>query len=126
MTSALNTAKALGLAGFILVANPALGDLAAEPLPFTVPGIMIPKVSDAQVNMGREGLIVPRHASQLPNGCRFCWITTRGARVEAREGRRRGTAAGHRSGKGESPPSAGELPWWPGSHQEGRMSLTVE
>ncbi|CAA7407075.1 unnamed protein product [Spirodela intermedia] len=49
VTSTLNTAKVLGFAGFILVANPILGDFVAEPLPFTIPGIMIPKVSDVQI-----------------------------------------------------------------------------
>ena len=52
-TSTLNaiigTSKALGLEGFILVANPNYGDYIAEPIPFAVSGIMIPRVDDAKV-----------------------------------------------------------------------------
>ncbi|KAL5578756.1 hypothetical protein UlMin_011198 [Ulmus minor] len=49
VTAIINTAKALGLAGFVLVANPKYGDFIAEPIPFDVPGILIPKVADVQV-----------------------------------------------------------------------------
>jgi hypothetical protein len=35
--------------GFAFVANPAYGDFIAEPIPFAVSGIIIPKVADAQV-----------------------------------------------------------------------------
>lgn len=45
----LDTAKALHFIGFIFIANPAYGDFIAHPLPFSVPGIMIPRVADAQV-----------------------------------------------------------------------------
>ncbi|KAM7266014.1 hypothetical protein ACFE04_003697 [Oxalis oulophora] len=44
-----DTARALRFAGFIFVANPAYGDFLAEPVPFTVPAIMIPKVDDAKI-----------------------------------------------------------------------------
>ncbi|KAG4983115.1 hypothetical protein JHK87_027864 [Glycine soja] len=42
----IGTSKALGLEGFILVANPNYGDYIAEPIPFAVSGIMIPRVDD--------------------------------------------------------------------------------
>lgn len=45
----INTAKALGFMGFVLVANPNYGDFIAEPLPFDVPGILIPNVANTQV-----------------------------------------------------------------------------
>ncbi|XP_038987987.1 subtilisin-like protease SBT2.4 [Phoenix dactylifera] len=45
----LDCAKALRFIGFILVANPQYGDFIAEPLPFPIPGIMIPRVADAQI-----------------------------------------------------------------------------
>ncbi|KAK9267544.1 hypothetical protein L1049_009972 [Liquidambar formosana] len=48
ITAIVDTAKLLGFMGFILVANPIYGDFIAEPIPFCVPGIMIPKVTDAQ------------------------------------------------------------------------------
>ncbi|KAL0305984.1 UNVERIFIED_CONTAM: Subtilisin-like protease SBT2.4 [Sesamum radiatum] len=35
--------------GFVLVANPNYGDFIAEPIPFSVPGIMVPRVTDAQI-----------------------------------------------------------------------------
>ncbi|XP_078437636.1 PA-domain containing subtilase family protein [Wolffia australiana] len=46
---ATNTAKKLGFGGLILAANPELGDFIAEPLPFSVPGVMIPKASDSKI-----------------------------------------------------------------------------
>ncbi|XP_030533277.2 subtilisin-like protease SBT2.4 isoform X2 [Rhodamnia argentea] len=49
LTAILNTARSRGFAGFVLVANPAYGDFIAEPIPFYVPGIMIPRVADAQI-----------------------------------------------------------------------------
>lgn len=49
LTAIINTAKALGFMGFVLVANPSYGDFIAEPIPFSIPGIMIPRASDAQV-----------------------------------------------------------------------------
>ncbi|KAG4929193.1 hypothetical protein JHK82_046255 [Glycine max] len=44
----IGTSKALGLEGFILVANPNYGDYIAEPIPFDVSGILIPRVDDAK------------------------------------------------------------------------------
>ncbi|KAL8140615.1 hypothetical protein V2J09_006636, partial [Rumex salicifolius] len=49
ITAIVDTAKALGFVGFILTANPAFGDFIAEPVPFLVPGIMIPRTADAKV-----------------------------------------------------------------------------
>ncbi|KAG1359011.1 Subtilisin-like protease SBT2.4 [Cocos nucifera] len=49
VTAILDSAKSLGFIGFILVANPQYGDFIAEPLPFPIPGIMIPRVADAQI-----------------------------------------------------------------------------
>lgn len=49
ITAILDTATSLGFLGFILVANPLYGDFVAEPLPFRIPGIMVPHVTDAQV-----------------------------------------------------------------------------
>ncbi|KAL0012265.1 hypothetical protein SO802_007373 [Lithocarpus litseifolius] len=49
LTAIVDTARTLGIMGFILVANPTYGDFIAEPIPFTVPGIMIPSVADAKV-----------------------------------------------------------------------------
>ncbi|KAK7363781.1 hypothetical protein VNO77_05938 [Canavalia gladiata] len=45
----IDTCKALGIEGFILVANPNYGDYIAEPVPLTVSGILIPGVDDAKV-----------------------------------------------------------------------------
>ncbi|KAJ6728815.1 SUBTILISIN-LIKE PROTEASE SBT2.6 [Salix koriyanagi] len=45
----IDTARTLGFMGFAFVANPAYGDFIAEPIPFDVSGIMIPKVADAQI-----------------------------------------------------------------------------
>ncbi|GLT72653.1 hypothetical protein SLA2020_445650 [Shorea laevis] len=50
LTAIIDTARTLGLVGFILLANPAYGSYIAEPIPFAVPAIMIPSVADAQVN----------------------------------------------------------------------------
>ncbi|KAK9935962.1 hypothetical protein M0R45_012832 [Rubus argutus] len=49
LNAIINTARALGFLGFVLVANPAYGDFIAEPLPFTVSGIMVPNVTNSQV-----------------------------------------------------------------------------
>ncbi|XP_062088526.1 subtilisin-like protease SBT2.4 [Humulus lupulus] len=49
VTAVTHTAKALGFSGFLLVANPTYGDFVAEPIPFDVSGILIPKVADVQV-----------------------------------------------------------------------------
>ncbi|KAL9384195.1 hypothetical protein Peur_024518 [Populus x canadensis] len=45
----IDTARTLGFMGFAFVANPAYGDFIAEPIPFAVSGIIIPKVADAQI-----------------------------------------------------------------------------
>ncbi|KAI3680494.1 hypothetical protein L6452_35265 [Arctium lappa] len=45
----INTARTLGFMGFVFVANPTYGDFIAEPYPFSIPGIMIPKASDTQI-----------------------------------------------------------------------------
>ncbi|KAL3627424.1 hypothetical protein CASFOL_028787 [Castilleja foliolosa] len=49
LTAIIDTAKTLGFMGFVLVANPNYGDFIAEPIPFSVPGIMIPRTSDAKM-----------------------------------------------------------------------------
>ncbi|KAM1540688.1 hypothetical protein ACFX10_005331 [Malus domestica] len=49
LTAIINTAKGLGFMGFILVANPAYGDFIAEPIPFVVPGILVPNLTNSQV-----------------------------------------------------------------------------
>uniref|UniRef100_A0A7N0UJT0 Subtilisin-like protease SBT2.4 n=1 Tax=Kalanchoe fedtschenkoi TaxID=63787 RepID=A0A7N0UJT0_KALFE len=48
LSAIIQTAKAVGLAGFVLLANPSLGDYVAEPVPFSVPAVLIPNVSDSQ------------------------------------------------------------------------------
>lgn len=67
-TSTINaiveTARTLGFMGFALVANPIYGDFIAEPIPFAVSGIMIPKVADAQVlPLNQKLLSCQEHAS---------------------------------------------------------------
>ncbi|CAA0817963.1 Subtilisin-like protease SBT2.4 [Striga hermonthica] len=49
LTAIIDTAKMLGFAGFVLVANPDYGDFIAEPIPFSDPGILIPRASDAKI-----------------------------------------------------------------------------
>ncbi|KAL3519421.1 hypothetical protein ACH5RR_017570 [Cinchona calisaya] len=49
LSAITETAKVLGFVGFVLVANPRYGDFIAVPIPFSVPGIMIPRTSDALV-----------------------------------------------------------------------------
>ncbi|XP_010244166.1 PREDICTED: subtilisin-like protease SBT2.4 [Nelumbo nucifera] len=49
ITAIIDTARVLGLAGFVFVANPDYGDFVAQPLPFSVPGIVIPKIADTQI-----------------------------------------------------------------------------
>ncbi|CAO2041479.1 unnamed protein product [Urochloa humidicola] len=49
LTAILDVAEALGFAGFVLVASAQYGDFLAQPLPFRVPGVMVPRVADAQV-----------------------------------------------------------------------------
>ncbi|KZV45041.1 hypothetical protein F511_30202 [Dorcoceras hygrometricum] len=45
----IETAKVLGFMGFALVANPRYGDFIAQPIPFSVPGILIPRISDSKI-----------------------------------------------------------------------------
>lgn len=49
LTAIIETATALRFMGFVLVANPSYGDFIAEPIPFSVPSILIPKINDTQV-----------------------------------------------------------------------------
>ena len=49
LTDITNTGRALGFIGFMFVANPRYGDYIAEPYPFSIPGILIPKANDTQV-----------------------------------------------------------------------------
>ncbi|GAB2301054.1 hypothetical protein Dimus_035090 [Dionaea muscipula] len=49
VTAIIETAKILGFMGFVLIANPNYGDFIATPIPFKVPGIMVPRTADAQV-----------------------------------------------------------------------------
>ncbi|XP_027087762.1 subtilisin-like protease SBT2.4 [Coffea arabica] len=67
LTAIINTAKVLGFVGFVLVANPRYGDFIAEPIPFSVPSIMIPRTSDAllisqyyeeQTSRDKRGLVI--------------------------------------------------------------------
>lgn len=45
----IRTATTLRFMGFVLLANPHYGDFIAEPIPFKVPGILVPTVSDTKV-----------------------------------------------------------------------------
>lgn len=49
LTAILHTAATLRFMAFVLVANPSYGDFIAEPIPFRIPGILVPSVSDSQV-----------------------------------------------------------------------------
>ena len=49
ITAILNTSILLSFAGLIFAANPNYGDLIAQPLPFSLPAIMIPSIADAKV-----------------------------------------------------------------------------
>lgn len=53
----IGTVKALGMEGFVLVANPSYGDYIAEPMPFAFSGILIPRVEDAKVQKGGLAII---------------------------------------------------------------------
>ncbi|KAJ0989574.1 hypothetical protein J5N97_007930 [Dioscorea zingiberensis] len=48
-TAILNTSILLSFGGFIFAANPNYGDFIAQPLPFTLPGIMLPSIADVQI-----------------------------------------------------------------------------
>ncbi|KAL5729851.1 hypothetical protein ACHQM5_002746 [Ranunculus cassubicifolius] len=52
ITAIIDTAKTLGFMGFVFVANPSYGDFIAQPIPFSVPGIMIPRIADVQTLSG--------------------------------------------------------------------------
>ncbi|XP_021766671.1 subtilisin-like protease SBT2.4 [Chenopodium quinoa] len=79
LTSIINTAKHLGFMGFILVANPSYGDFVAEPVPFPVPGIMIPKTADAKI-------ISKYYEEQTKKTAQGCVVKYRG-RASIGEGR---------------------------------------
>ncbi|XP_058080521.1 subtilisin-like protease SBT2.4 [Magnolia sinica] len=49
LSAIFDTAKALGFMGFVFIANPMYGDFIAHPIPFSLPGIMIPKIANVQV-----------------------------------------------------------------------------
>ncbi|XP_077230900.1 PA-domain containing subtilase family protein [Tasmannia lanceolata] len=49
VSAIIDTAKVMAFSGFVLVANPVYGDFVVQPLPFSTPGIMIPKISDVQI-----------------------------------------------------------------------------
>jgi len=49
LAAVIGTVKALGMEGFVLVANPSYGDYIAEPMPFAFSGILIPRAKDAKV-----------------------------------------------------------------------------
>ncbi|KAF9615295.1 hypothetical protein IFM89_022622 [Coptis chinensis] len=51
VTAIIDTAKALEFMGFTFVENPTYGDFLAQPIPFSVPGIMIPKIADILNNI---------------------------------------------------------------------------
>lgn len=51
IVSIIETARTLGCMGFVFLANSSFGDFIAESIPLTIPGILIPKVTDAQVRM---------------------------------------------------------------------------
>ncbi|XP_073280593.1 subtilisin-like protease SBT2.4 [Primulina huaijiensis] len=44
----IEIAKVIGFMGFVLVANPSYGDFIAQPIPFSVPGTSIPRISDSK------------------------------------------------------------------------------
>nr|GEZ77911.1 subtilisin-like protease SBT2.4 [Tanacetum cinerariifolium] len=48
-TAISNTLRTLRFMGFVLIANPMYGDFLIEPLPFSIPGIMIPITSDSKI-----------------------------------------------------------------------------
>ncbi|PRQ28357.1 putative cucumisin [Rosa chinensis] len=54
LNAIVNTARALGFMGFVLVANPAYGDFIAEPVPFAVSGILVPSVTNSQVHITKS------------------------------------------------------------------------
>ncbi|GFY91712.1 PA-domain containing subtilase family protein [Actinidia rufa] len=79
VTAIIDTAKALGFMGFVLVANPVYGDFIAEPIPFAVPGIMIPKTSDAE--------IISKYYKERTCRDKRGFVTSYGGRAAIGEGR---------------------------------------
>nr|XP_043620399.1 subtilisin-like protease SBT2.4 [Erigeron canadensis] len=75
----MNTARTLGFMGFVFVANPNYGDFIADPYPFSIPGIMIPKVCDAQ-------LIIDYYEKQTERNDKGV-VTAYHGRAAIREGR---------------------------------------
>ncbi|CAN8240768.1 unnamed protein product [Cochlearia groenlandica] len=73
------TATTLGFFGFILIANPKFGDYVAEPVIFSTPGILIPKVLDSQIILGYYEEKTYRDKGSL--------VTQFGARARIGEGR---------------------------------------
>ncbi|KAJ4706308.1 Subtilisin-like protease [Melia azedarach] len=49
ITAIIDTARTLGFVGFILIASQNYGDFVAEPVPYSVSGILVPKVSSSQI-----------------------------------------------------------------------------
>ncbi|KAL8104163.1 hypothetical protein AgCh_028411 [Apium graveolens] len=49
LTAIIDTARDLGFMGFAFLANSSLGDFIAEPIPFSVPGIMIPRTNNSEI-----------------------------------------------------------------------------
>ncbi|XP_039141942.1 LOW QUALITY PROTEIN: subtilisin-like protease SBT2.4 [Dioscorea cayenensis subsp. rotundata] len=51
ITAIINTSILLSFAGFIFAANPDYGDFIAQPLPFSLPAIIIPSIADVETLM---------------------------------------------------------------------------
>ncbi|KAF7013132.1 unnamed protein product [Triticum aestivum] len=49
VAAVITVAEALGLAGFVLLADARYGDFVAQPIPFPIPGVMVPRVADAHL-----------------------------------------------------------------------------
>ncbi|KAK3017719.1 hypothetical protein RJ639_003075, partial [Escallonia herrerae] len=79
LTAIIDTARILGFMGFVFVANPVYGDFIAEPIPFSVPGIMIPRTSDA--------LIIAQYYQQQTSRDRRGFVTKYGGKAAIGEGR---------------------------------------
>ncbi|GAB2212589.1 hypothetical protein Drorol1_Dr00020565 [Drosera rotundifolia] len=79
ITAIIKTTEVLGLAGFVLVANPKYGDFIVAPVPFQVPGIMIPRTVDAQMILQ----YYEKHTKRNKRGCGAIY----GGRAAIGEGR---------------------------------------
>ncbi|CAK9137266.1 unnamed protein product [Ilex paraguariensis] len=75
----IETAKVLGFMGFVFVANPAYGNFVAEPIPFSIPGIMTPRTSDA--------LSISRYYEQQTDRDQRGFVIRFNARASIGEGR---------------------------------------